>query len=279
MLETKRDAILARMKAGPIVMGILNVTPDSFSDGGRYEAVGSAVAQAEAMVADGAAILDIGGESTRPGADKVDEPEELRRVIPVIEALADRVDVPISIDTYKANVARAAVGAGATIINDIWGLQGDPDMAAVAAETGAAVVAMYNRDTKDPDRDILSDMEAFFETTLQTAANIGINREYLILDPGVGFGKLPEQNLQAIAGLDRLKRFDLPVLLGTSRKSFIGKILHDAPVDQRLVGSLTTHLVGIQRGASVLRVHDVKEHVQMLKVLSAFAEVEKGLAV
>lgn len=279
MLETKRDAILAWMKDGPIVMGILNVTPDSFSDGGRYDALDAAVAQAEAMVADGAAILDIGGESTRPGAEKVEEAEELRRVIPAIEALSDRVDVPISIDTYKANVARAAIGAGAAIINDIWGLQGDPDMASVAAETGAAVVAMYNRDSKDPDRDLLGDMEAFFDATLQIANDTGVPRDRLIFDPGVGFGKLPEQNLQAIAGLDRLKRFELPILLGTSRKSFIGKILDDAPVDQRLVGSLTTHLVGIQRGASVLRVHDVKEHVQMLKVLSAFAEVEKGLAV
>ena len=217
-------------------MGILNVTPNSFSDGGRHYDPAVAIARARKMVAEGAAIIDIGGESTRPGHLPVSEEEELRRVVPVLEALAD-LDAPISIDTAKAAVAREAARLGACVINDIWGLQRDPGMADAVAETGSAVVVMHNRDEADPAIDILDDVERFFERSLNLAAAAGVPFCRILLDPGVGFGKTPEQNHSCIWNLDRFRGFGAPILVGLSRKSFIGRII-GVEVDRRLPGTL-----------------------------------------
>ena len=200
-----RDTFLSALKTSPQLMGILNVTPDSFSDGGRHSDLAAAVARARAMVADGAAIVDVGGESTRPGHVPVPEDEELRRVVPALEALAD-LDAPISIDTSKAAVARKAARLGACVINDVWGLQRDPGMADAVAETGSAVVIMHNRDEKDPAIDILDDVERFFERSLNLAAGAGVPFSRILLDPGVGFGKTRQQNHACIWNLDRFRR-------------------------------------------------------------------------
>jgi dihydropteroate synthase len=262
-----RDAFLSALKTAPQLMGILNVTPDSFSDGGRHSDLAAAVARARAMVADGAGIVDIGGESTRPGHVPVPVDEELRRVVPVLEALAD-LDAPISIDTSKAKVAREAARLGACVINDVWGLQRDPGMADAVAETGSAIVVMHNRDEKDPGLDILDDVERFFERSLNLAAAAGVPFGRILLDPGVGFGKTRQQNHACIWNLDRFRRLGAPILVGLSRKSFIGGII-DAEVDRRLPGTLAADTIALMRGASVLRVHDVVENRAALAVFMA----------
>ena len=264
---THRDKFLSALNTSPQLMGILNVTPDSFSDGGRHSELGAAVARAQAMVADGAAIVDIGGELTRPGHVPVPEDEELRRVVPALEALAT-LDAPISIDTSKAAVAREAARLGACVINDVWGLQRDPGMADAVAETGSAVVIMHNRDAADAAIDILDDVERFFERSLNLAAGAGVPFSRILLDPGVGFGKTRQQNHACIWNLDRFRRLGAPILVGLSRKSFIGGII-DAEVDRRLPGTLAADTIALMRGASVLRVHDVVENRAALAVFTA----------
>jgi dihydropteroate synthase len=262
-----RDSFLSGLRSSPRLMGILNVTPDSFSDGGRHYDPEVAIARARKMVEEGAAIVDIGGESTRPGHLPVSETEELRRIVPVLEALAD-LDAPISIDTAKAAVAREAARLGACAINDIWGLQRDPGMADAVAETGAAVVVMHNRDEIDPTIDILDDVERFFERSLNLAAAAGVPFGRILLDPGVGFGKTPEQNHACIFNLDRFLGLGAPILAGLSRKSFLGRIL-GVEVDRRLAGTLAADVIALTRGASVLRVHDVAENRDALAVFAA----------
>ena len=269
-----RDQFLAALRQSPVLMGILNVTPDSFSDGGRHFDPGSAVARAKGMVAEGAAIVDIGGESTRPGHAPVSAEEELWRVKPVLEALAADFDVAVSIDTGKAAVAREAARLGASVINDVWGLQRDPGMADAVADTGSALVIMHNRERADGTIDILDDVERFFERSLNLAAGAGVPFGRILLDPGVGFGKTPEQNHSCIWNLDRFRRFGAPVLVGLSRKSFLGRIT-GAEVDNRLPGTLAADTIALMRGASVLRVHDVAENraaLDIFKTLSAAAK-------
>jgi dihydropteroate synthase len=249
-------------------MGVLNVTPDSFSDGGRHDARDAAVSHALAMEGEGAAIIDIGGESTRPGFVPVSEADELARVLPVIEALSGRIAAPISIDTTKPRVAREAVRAGAVVVNDIWGFQGDPIMADIVAETASAAILMHNRREIDGMIDIVEDIRGFFERSLAIAERAGVPRERLILDPGVGFGKSFEQNLDCIRHLDRFADFGLPLLVGLSRKSFIGRIL-DNKVEERLVGTLAANMIALAKGASILRVHDVAEHQATLAIFKA----------
>ena len=250
-----------------LVMGILNVTPDSFSDGGRSAAFDDALANAHRLVAEGADILDIGGESTRPGHTPVSPDEELRRVLPAIEALAD-LPVPISVDTQKAVVAEAALRKGAAIVNDIWGLMGDPEMARVAATYDAGVVAMHNRASVDPNVDIVADIIAFFEQSLERAARAGIRADRISLDPGIGFGKTFEQNLKALASLAEFGKLGFPLLLGTSRKSLIGKVIETTPAE-RLPGTIASNVIGIMAGCAIIRVHDVAAHVQAARVTEA----------
>ena len=266
-----RDKFLNALKTSPQLMGILNVTPDSFSDGGRHSDPAAAVVRARAMVAEGAAIVDVGGELTRPGHVPVSEDEELRRVVPALEALGAELDAPISIDTSKARVAREAARLGACVINDVWGLQRDPGMADAVAETGSAVVIMHNREEKDPAIDILDDVERFFERSLNLAAGAGVPFGRILLDPGVGFGKTRQQNHACIWNLDRFRRFGAPILVGLSRKSFIGGII-DAEIDRRLPGTLAADTIALMRGASALRVHDVIENRAALAVFMALRD-------
>jgi len=250
-------------------MGILNVTPDSFSDGGAFFSPEAAVAHAEQMVTEGADIIDIGAESTRPygNAVPVSAAEELRRLEFVLPA-AIRLGCPVSIDTMKATVAAWALDRGAAIVNDVWGLQGDPNMADVAARHQAPVIVMHNRDAADPRIDIMADIAAFFERSLAIAARAGIRRDNIVLDPGIGFGKTPEQSLTAIARLDHLKIFGLPLLVGASRKRFIDTVTA-APPDRRLGGSIAAHILAVERGAALIRAHDVAATVQALRVMAA----------
>lgn len=266
----KRDRFLAAIGTRSLVMGILNVTPDSFSDGGKFLGRDTALGQARKLATDGADILDIGAESTRPGHTPVAEDEEIARLQPILAEIIGAVDCPVSIDTTKARVAHFGVGAGACVINDVWGLQKDPAMADIVAETGAAVVAMHNRESVDRDLDIVSDMKRFFEETLRRADKAGIPRRHIMLDPGIGFGKSQRQNLEALAGLPALKMFDLPILVGVSRKSLLGE-LAGTPVESRLVPTLAANLAAAARGASIFRVHDVAEHVAAFKVFDAIA--------
>lgn len=251
----------------PLVMGILNVTPDSFSDGGAYTSADEAFAAAQRMIEQGAGIIDVGGESTRPGHQSVDAGTELARVIPVIERLAS-TKVPISIDTSKAEVASAALSAGAHIVNDIWGLSHDAGMAAAIADAGAAVIVMHNREQLDGTLDIFDDMERFFATAVDKMRTAGAGEDQIVLDPGIGFGKTLEQNLSILGQLDRMHAYGFPVLLGASRKSFIGKISPSEPSD-RLGGSVVTTVFAALAGISIVRVHDVAAHVQALKVVEA----------
>ncbi|MBK8465664.1 MAG: dihydropteroate synthase [Chloracidobacterium sp.] len=258
----------------PLVMGILNVTPDSFSDGGEYLSVDDTIRKAEEMVAEGADILDIGGESTRPGSRSVDTDEEIKRVVPAIEAISRRFDTPISIDTTKSVVAENAIKAGAEIINDISGLRFDERIAEVAASNQVGLVLMHSRGTfamlheQQPVDDIFADVSADFERALGIARSFGVKEERIVFDIGVGFGKTPEQNLELIAKLDKLvNEFpEYPILVGASRKSFIGRILGDVPPSERLGGSLAAALIAIRNGAKIVRVHDVKETVAAIKV-------------
>ncbi|HKA81608.1 MAG TPA: dihydropteroate synthase [Xanthobacteraceae bacterium] len=250
-------------------MGVLNVTPDSFSDGGHFLDPATAIEQAKRMAAEGADILDIGAESTRPYGGMVAVPadEEMRRLKPVLPAVV-ALGVPVSIDTMKAEVAAWALGSGAAIVNDVWGLQRDHDLARVVAEHAVPVIIMHNRDAADPSIDIMADIAAFFARSLEIAARAGIARENIVLDPGIGFGKTPEQSLIAIARLGELASFGLPLLLGASRKRFIDKV-SPAPPDRRLGGSIAAHLVGAAQGAAIIRTHDVAETVQALRVAAA----------
>jgi dihydropteroate synthase len=256
----------------PLVMGILNVTPDSFFDGGRFFDPQHAIEQARRMVVDGADILDIGAESTRPygGAVAVSREEELRRLEPVLPAVR-ALGVPVSIDTMKASVAVAALAAGASIVNDVWGLQRDDDLARVVAGHEVPIIIMHNRETADPAIDIMADIAAFFARSLDIAARAGIARENIVLDPGIGFGKTPEQSITAIARLGKLKSFGLPLLVGASRKRFIDTVSPSA-ADQRIGGSIASHLLAVENGAAIVRTHDVAETVQALRVAAAIRD-------
>jgi dihydropteroate synthase len=263
------DAFLKKIGGTPLVMGILNVTPDSFSDGGKFVSAESALAHAAAMEAAGADIIDMGAESTRPGFSPVIEEEEWARLEPVLGALLARTALPVSIDTSKAEIARKATALGAALINDVTGLRGDPRMSQVAAETGAALVVMHHRVTIDPSLDIFEDMTGFFAQSLELAAKAGISREKIILDPGIGFGKSLEQNLAALGATQRLKKqFGLPVLIGVSRKRFLGA-LTGLDAQHRLAATLAANLFSLARGAEIFRVHDVAEHVAAFKVWTA----------
>ncbi|MBX3525020.1 MAG: dihydropteroate synthase [Rhodoblastus sp.] len=259
-MTARRDTFLRTVAERRSLMGILNVTPDSFSDGGKFAGRDAAVAQAKKLVVDGADIVDVGAESTRPGHTPITAEEEIRRLAPLLDALLAEVDAPFSIDTYKAETARYAVGRGVCVINDIWGLQRDPAMADAVAETGAAVVVMHNRESVDPALDIVADMKRFFARSLDLARQAGILRAHVMLDPGIGFGKTKEQNLAALRATDRLAaEFGLPVLIGVSRKSLFG-LLIGADVDARLIGTIAANLATLARGARIFRVHDVAEH-------------------
>jgi dihydropteroate synthase len=264
-------SVLARLLAPgrTVVMGILNVTPDSFSDGGLFLAPELAIAQAKQMIAEGADIIDIGAESTRPygGAVAVPAEEELARLKPILPAVID-LGAPISIDTMKANVAAWALDAGAAIANDVWGLQRDPDMARVISEYNTPVVIMHNREAVDPSIDIMADIEAFFARSLDVADRAAVPRDRIVLDPGIGFGKTPEQSMTAIARLSRLKSFGLPLLVGASRKRFIDAVV-PSPPNRRVGGSIASHLLAVENGAAIVRVHDVAETVQALRVADA----------
>jgi dihydropteroate synthase len=250
-----------------LVMGILNVTPDSFSDGGRFDQVERAVEHAREMVAEGADILDVGGESTRPTATPVSLEEELARVIPVIQRLVETVDVPLSVDTYKAEVARQALEAGAHIINDVWGLKKDPEMAHVAAHYDVPVIIMHNRKEARYDS-FLDDIRADLMESVEIARRAGVKDNRIILDPGIGFAKSYEENLYLMRHLDVVTDLGFPVLLGTSRKSMIGLTL-DLPVDERVEGTAATVTCGIMKGCGIVRVHDVKEMVRVVRMTDA----------
>lgn len=253
----------------PLVMGILNVTPDSFSDGGRFLDPSNALEHAAQMAEQGADILDIGAESTRPygGQQPISSDEELARLKRVLPAVVER-GLPVSIDTVKSTVAAWALDHGAAIVNDVWGLQHDPDMAKLVAERGVPVIAMHNRDQADETIDIVADVIAFFERTLEIAGRAGIARNNIVLDPGIGFGKTPQQSIVCLARLDAFKGFGLPLLVGASRKRFINFVT-PAPPTERIGGSLASHLHAAAQGAAILRVHDVAETVQALRIAAA----------
>ena len=259
-------------KRRTLVMGVINVTPDSFSDGGHFLEPQAAIAQARRLAAEGADILDIGAESTRPygGAVRVTLEEERARLEPILsEVIA--LGCPVSIDTMKASVAAWALDRGAAMANDVWGLQCDPDMARVVAERGVPVIIMHNRDAADPDIDIVADVTAFFERSLDIAERAGIMRGRIVLDPGIGFGKTPEQSVTCIARLDAWRHFGLPILVGASSKRFIHTILPSQPME-RLGGSLAAHLLAVENGAAIVRVHDVAPTVQALAVAAAIRQ-------
>ncbi|MDE7331501.1 MAG: dihydropteroate synthase [Lachnospiraceae bacterium] len=255
------------LKAHTYIMGILNVTPDSFSDGGRYHVIDKALFHVEKMLEEGMDILDIGGESTRPGYTLVPEEEEIRRVVPVIEAVKSRFDVPVSLDTYKSGVAKAGLKAGADLINDIWGLKYDPEMASVIAAADVPCVLMHNRKETDY-QNFLSDVMEDLKESVEIARRAGIARDRIILDPGIGFGKTYEQNLVMIHRLEILKESGFPVLLAASRKSVVGLTL-DLPVSERVEGTLVTTVFGVLKGCAFVRVHDVKENLRAVKMAEA----------
>ena len=240
------------------VMGILNVTPDSFSDGGNYNEVDAAVKRAKEMVEEGADIIDIGGESTRPGADYVSEEEEIERVVPIIKAIKKELDVLISIDTYKSKTAEAAIKAGADIINDVWGFKKDSNMAKVAAEYNVPCILMHNREPK-PYKNLMKDLIDDLIESINIALDAGVKRENIILDPGIGFAKTYEENLIVMDNLEKIVDLGFPVLLATSRKSMIGLAL-DLPVNERVEGTVATTVIGIMKGCRMVRVHDVLEN-------------------
>ncbi|MGZ4164191.1 MAG: dihydropteroate synthase [Tumebacillaceae bacterium] len=250
-----------------LVMGILNITPDSFSDGGCYADLELALTHAKQMIADCADIIDVGGESTRPGHDPVSEAEELRRVIPVIEHLAREINVPISIDTYKAEVAKQAILAGAHIINDIWGCKADPNMARVCAELGVPIILMHNRETPH-ETAVIEGVIRDLRECIAIAHEAGVRDENIILDPGIGFGKTHEQNLFVMRHLDAIVEMGYPVLLGTSRKSMIGNTL-GLPTNERVEGTAATVTLGIAKGVQIVRVHDVKEMTRVARMTDA----------
>ena len=249
------------------IMGILNVTPDSFSDGGRFNSVEAAALRAREMVAEGADIIDVGGESTRPGHTRISDEEEIARVVPVIERIKAELDVPVSVDTYKSAVAGAAVKAGADLINDIWGFRYDEGLARLTAEAGLPCVLMDNR-TEPVTGDIMEAMKATLAESIEIARRAGVADENIILDPGIGFGKTYEQNLTAINRLDELCGLGFPVLLAASRKSVIGNTLN-LPAGERVEGTVATSVIGVMKGAAFVRVHDVKENLRAVKMTEA----------
>jgi dihydropteroate synthase len=253
----------------PLVMGILNVTPDSFSDGGQFFDPSVAIAHAHDMAEQGADILDIGAESTRPygGQQPVSAEDELNRLKPVLPEIV-KFGVPVSIDTIKAAAAAWALDTGAAIVNDVWGLQHDPEMAPLIARQGVPVIVMHNRERADSAVDIVADVIAFFGRSLEIAKQAGIRRENIVLDPGIGFGKTPEQSIVCLGQLAAFKRFGLPLLVGASRKRFINSVTPSQP-GERIGGSIATHLLAVQDGAAIVRVHDVRETVQALRVAAA----------
>ena len=260
---------IGKSKNLPLVMGVLNLTPDSFFDGGQFTAPQKAIAHARQMVADGADILDVGAESTRPygGMQPISAQDEQSRLSPVLGAVIG-LNQPVSIDTQKASTAEWAVKQGAAIINDVWGLQGDADMARIVAKAATPVIVMHNRRSADPTIDIIADVLAFFVRSLEIAAQAGVARDKVVLDPGIGFGKTPEQSMSCIAHLSVFKRFGLPLLVGASRKRFINTVVQTQP-QQRLAGSLASHLIAVENGAAIVRVHDVADTVQALRVAAA----------
>lgn len=274
-LKTKE--ISYKIDEQTLVMGILNVTPDSFSDGGKYNEVDLATEQAIQMEKDGAHIIDIGGESTRPGHNPVSLEEEMNRVLPIIKAVKRAVKIPISIDTYKAEVARQSIEAGASIINDVWGAKRDPEMAKVAAAYQVPIILMHNRKDKDY-QNLIEDMVQDLEESVSIVKEAGVRDENIILDPGVGFAKTPQNNLEVMKNLERLQTLTYPILLGTSRKSFIGQVL-DLPADERMEGTGATVCMGITKGVNIVRVHDVKEIVRMTRMMDAMmgkGEIDLG---
>lgn len=243
-----------------LVMGILNVTPDSFSDGGRYNNLDSAMKQAERLISEGADIIDVGGESTRPGHIQITSEEEISRVVPIIEKISKNLDTIISIDTYKYDVAKEAIKVGANIINDIWGLQYDKgEMAELVKKSNLPLIAMHNQNDEVYNKDIMLVLREFFEKTFKIADKYGIDRDTIILDPGLGFGKNVEQNIEVLSRLNELKDMGF-ILLGASKKRFIGKLLNDLPFDERVEGTVATTVIGIERGVDIVRVHNVLEN-------------------
>ena len=264
------------------IMGILNVTPDSFSDGGRYADTDRALAHAREMTAAGADIIDIGGESTRPGAERLSEDEELRRIVPVIERLATEIEIPISVDTYKSAVAKKALEAGASIVNDISGLRFSPDMAKVAADYGAAVVIMHIKGTpRDMQQnpvyeDVVGEILSYLEESIDIAVRAGVDRERTLIDPGIGFGKTLEHNLTILQRLDEFRGLGRPIVLGTSRKKFIGTVLDIPVAADRVEGTGATVALGIERGASVVRVHDVGPLAKVARMTDAIVKTVRS---
>jgi len=254
------------------IMGILNVTPDSFSDGGDFIDIHNAVNHAKEMIELGVDIIDVGGESSRPGHKNITEEEELKRVIPVIKRLSAETDAIISLDTIRSEVAEEAIKEGVHIINDIWGLQKDPNMAKVAAKYKIPVIIMHNQNGTDYNN-IIEDIKEFFKRSVAIAKEAGISEDMIILDPGIGFGKTPEQNIMVMSKLDEIKSLGYPVLLGTSRKSMLGKIL-DLPPKERVEGTLATTILGIVQGVDIVRVHDVQENLRAAKVVDAIIRGE-----
>ena len=242
------------------IMGILNVTPDSFSDGGDFNNVDIAIKHAKEMIEDGADIIDIGGESTRPGHKFVSSDEEIKRIVPVIKELKKEIKVPISIDTYKSQVAEEVLKLGADMINDVWGLTYDDDMAGVIAKYDAHVCIMHNQDGTNYDKDIMESIKEFLQNSIDKALAAGVKKEKIVIDPGIGFGKTFEQNIEVLKRLSELQDLGYPVLLGTSRKSVLGKIVNVEP-KERLVPTIATTVLGIRDGVDIVRVHDVRENL------------------
>ncbi len=250
------------------IMGILNVTPDSFSDGGDFDSVEKALKHAKEMVEEGADMIDIGGESTRPGHTYVDSEEEIRRVVPVIKALKKEISLPMSIDTYKADVAEKALKLGVEMVNDVWGLRRDENMATVIAKYDAEVCIMHNQDGTEYDKDIMEAIKDFLNESIKMALDAGVKKEKIVLDPGIGFGKTFEQNLEVLRRLGELRDLGYPILLGTSRKSVIGNVLHLEPKD-RVEGTVATTVLGVRDGVDIVRVHDVTENLRAAKMADA----------
>ncbi len=250
------------------IMGILNITPDSFSDGGNFNNIENAINHAKQMINEGADIIDLGGESTRPGHTYVDADEELRRILPVIKKLKEEINVPISVDTYKSKVAEESLKLGVEMINDIWGLQKDKYMANVIAKYNAYVCIMHNQDKTEYEKDIIESIKEFLNKSIKIALSAGIDKEKIVIDPGIGFGKTFEQNLEVLRRLSEIKTLGYPILLGTSRKSVIGNVLDVEPKD-RLEGTIATTVLGIRDGVSIVRVHDVLENLKASKMADA----------
>jgi dihydropteroate synthase len=271
-ISVARDRFFASVGSRPAIMGIVNVTPDSFSDGGLFVSREAALAQARKLAGEGADIVDVGAESTRPGHKPVAPEEEWARLAPLLAALVQGAGVPVSIDTYKASTARRALAVGVAVVNDVWGLQRDPDMAPAIAEAGAGVVIMHNREAADPTLDIVADMLRFFERSLELARRAGVSLAHVALDPGIGFGKSREQNYAALRATPRLLELGFPLLIGVSRKSIFKGLADGSAAEARLVGTLAANLLAAEDGAQIFRVHDVAEHRAAFEVLSIWRQ-------